>query len=499
MLLYVRMLLMMAVTLYTSRVILQTLGVEDFGIYNVVGGFVSIFGFLTGCLSTATQRYITFELGREDFKKLKDVFCTSIVMHSIMAVILFIFAEIIGLCFLFNKMQIPIERIDAAFWVFQCSVFSALIMLISVPYNALIIAHEKMSVFAIVSIIDVSLKLGAVYLLQLSSGDKLILYAVFIIIIQLMIRLFYGWFCNRRFKESKFVFSWNKPLIKEMLGFGSWSIFGNLAFVASTQGVNVLLNMFFGPSVNAARGIAVQVQNAINMFSSNFQTAINPQITKTYAAGNYNDMHKLICRSGKFSYFLLIILSLPVVVETDYILHLWLGIVPEYTVLFLRIMLCITIIDAISNPLMISATATGNIKLYHSVVGGILLAIIPVSYLILKMGGNPESVFIIHLCLCCTAFFARLCILRSLIHLSIRTFIHKVVLKCIFITIISVPIPVLLGYWLDASFVSLILICVVNVITVGTSIYFIGLDQEESVFIRGKLSAFALKFKSKHN
>lgn len=490
---------MMAITLYTSRVILQTLGVEDFGIYNVVGGFVSIFGFLSGCLSTATQRYITFELGKEDYKRLKEVFSVSIMLHSIMAVILLIFAEIVGLWFLFNKMQISVERIDAAFWVFQCSVFSALVMLVSVPYNALIIAHERMCVFAYVSIIDVSLKLGAVYLLQLLSVDKLILYAVFIVIIQLMIRLFYGWYCSRNFEASKFNFSWNKPLIKEMLGFGGWSIFGNMAYVAYTQGVNILLNMFFGPIVNAARGIAVQVQNAINMFSSNFQAAVNPQITKTYAAGNYNDMHKLIYRSGKFSYFLLIMLSLPVVVETGYILHLWLGVVPDYTVLFLRIMLCITIVDAISNPLMISATATGNIKLYHSVVGGILLGIIPISYLVLKLGGSPESVFIVHLCLCCAAFIARLFILRSLIHLSIRSYIHEVLLKCMFVTIVSIPIPILLGYWLDTTFVSLVLVCVASVITVGISIYFFGLDQEESLFIKGKLSATALKLKSKHN
>lgn len=493
MLLYIRMLIMMAVTLFTSRIILKVLGVDDFGIYNVVGGFVSVFGFLSSCMSTATQRYITFELGKGNLKRLKEVFITSVIMHSLMSILLLLLAETLGLWFLYNKMQIPVERIDAAFWVFQCSIISALIMLISIPYNALIIAHEKMSIFAFVSILDAFLKLGAVYLLTFLSSDKLILYAIFIVIIQLIIRLYYGWYCKRHFPESNFHFSYNKSLLKEMFGFGTWSIFGNLAFVAYTQGLNVLLNMFFGPTVNAARGIAVQVQNAVNMFSSNFQTAVNPQITKTYAIGNLDEMHKLIFRSSKFSFLLLLLLSIPIIIETDYILQIWLTTVPDFTIIFLRLMLCITIIDAVSNPLMISATATGNIKLYHTVVGGIMLAVIPISYIFLKMGYSPKTVFIVHLSLCSLAFLVRLFILRHLIHLSLRLYFHKVLLKCIMVTAISIPIPALLGHFLDSSFISFIIVSFTCIVFVGVSTYYIGLDNEERYYIRKKLNSIILR------
>lgn len=497
-LLYVRMLFLMAVTLYTSRVVLDALGVEDFGIYNVVGGVVTMFGFLSGCMSTVTQRYITFELGKGDEEQLQKTFGICVLLHIFMSVLILVLAETIGLWFVWNKMQIPIDRTNAAFWVYQCAVMASLIMIMSVPYNALIIAHEKMGAFAYISIFETVLKLAIVYVLSWCSTDKLILYAFLIVVVQLLIRLIYGIYCKRHFKESRLRLVWDRPLIKEMLGFGAWSIIGNSAYVAYTQGVNILLNLFFGPAVNAARGISVQVQNAVNMFAQNFQTAVNPQITKSYAVKDYAYMHQLIYRSGKFSFFLLLLLSLPIMIETDYVLRLWLTIVPDHTISFLRIMLCIVIIDSLSNPLMTSAAATGHIKVYHSVVGGIMLTIIPFSYLALKTGLPPECVFLIHLSLCFVALMARLLILRPLIHLSTRTYLHKVLLRCFIVTLIAAPTPILCELLLESSFSRFLLVGLLSIIGTAFSAYFIGLEKSEKVFIIKKSKTLMFKITNKH-
>lgn len=306
-LLYIRMMLTMAVSLYTSRVVLNTLGVEDFGIYNVVGGVVAMFGFLNGAMATTTQRYITFELGRNDFKQLKKIFNISVSIHAFISIIILILAETIGLWFLYNKMTIPVERIDAALWAYQGSIISTIILIMSVPYNALIIAHEKMSTFAYISVLEAVLKLLIVYMLLIGDFDKLKLYALLMCCIQLIIRFIYGNYCKRHFPETKFQLYKDLKLFNNMLAFAGWNLWGNCASITFTQGVNILLNIFFGPIVNAARGITTQVQGAVNQFSWNFQTALNPQITKSYASGDYIYMHKLIFRSSKFTFFFTII------------------------------------------------------------------------------------------------------------------------------------------------------------------------------------------------
>ena len=307
-LLYFRMLLMMAVSLFTSRVVLNTLGVEDFGIYSVVGGVVGMFVFINNSMSSATQRYITFALGKGDKNRLQTVFSTTLQIHSLIAVIIVLLGETVGLWFLYNKMQIPADRMDAALWVMQCSIVSMVVMIVSVPYNADVIAHEKMSAFAYISILEVVLKLAIVYLLLVFSYDKLILYAILILMIQILIRFCYSIYCNKHFEETKYKHVWDKKLFKEMTGFAGWSLFGNMAGVLFGQGLNMLLNVFFGPVVNAARAVAVQVQGAIQQFVANFQTALNPQITKTYAAGELNEMHRLMFRSARFSFYLLFFL-----------------------------------------------------------------------------------------------------------------------------------------------------------------------------------------------
>lgn len=495
-LLYFRMLFIMAINLYTSRIVLKILGIEDFGIYNAVGGIVAMFGFLTSAMSISTQRYITYELGRNNIKQLNKIFNTSITIHAVISVIILILAETIGLWFLYNKMTIPTERLNAAFWTYQASIASTIILIMSVPYNATIIAHEKMSAFAYISVLEVALKLSIVYLLLIGNFDKLILYSILIFIVQFIIRIIYGQYCKKNFLETKIHLTKDKSLFKEMLSFASWNLWGNCAGIASTQGVNILLNIFFGPHINAARGIAVQVQSAVNQFASNFQTAINPQITKSYAQGDYNYMHNLIFSSSKFTFYLLLLLTLPLQIETKTILNFWLGTVPDYTEVFLRLILCVTIIDATANPLMISASATGKIKAYQSIVGSILFLIFPLSYLCLKLGANPESVFIIHLLICILAFIVRLFIVRSMIQLSLTEYVKKVILRIIFIAITATISTMGVKFFLnDNTFFNFIILCFSSTIIIIALSYSIGLENNEKKFITCKVKNIIYKIR----
>lgn len=346
-LLYIRMIFTMGVTLYTSRVILNTLGVEDYGIYNVAGGVISMFSFINVAIGTGTLRYITYQLGKNDLDKLQTVFSTCIQIHVLISFVTILLGETIGLWFLYEKLVIPEERFEAALWVYQCSILATVVNIMSTPYNSDIIAHEKMSAFAYISVLEVTLNLLIVYFLVIASFDKLKLYAILLLSVQLLIRYIYGRYCAKHFVESKYKHIRDKKLFREMMSFSGWNFFGAISGVVYTQGLNMLLNMFFGPIVNAARGIAVQVQGAIQQFVANFQTALNPQITKTYANGDFTAMHNLMFRSAKFSYYLLFLLTLPVILETNFILELWLGIVPEYTVIFLRIILCTSLINTL--------------------------------------------------------------------------------------------------------------------------------------------------------
>lgn len=490
-LLYCRTLLIMLITLYTSRVILNALGVIDYGIYNVVGGIVMMLGFLNGAMTTTTQRYLTFELGNKNYKQLKLVFNTSQLIFGVISVFIIIFSETIGLWFLYNKMQIPAERIVASFWVFQSSVLTSVITIMSVPYNAIIIAHEKMNVFAYISILEGSLKLGIAYTLLLFSGDKLILYSILMVVVQFTIRITYNIYCTKNFPETIFKYQVNKSLIKEMTTFTSWNLFGNIASITYSQGTNIILNMFFGPTVNAARAISVQVQQAIIQFTNSFQMALNPQITKYYAIGEYTNMHKLINRSSKFTLMLLLFLSLPIFLNTNFILTFWLKSVPDYTIVFLRIILCSTILDAMANPLMIAASATGKVKIYQSTIGTILLCILPLSYIALKLGGEPQSVFIIHLGIVSIAFITRLFIVRALVHISLLDYWKNTIIKCFFIIILSIPIPLLVKSYLDEGVHSFFIVSILSITTVSFSSYYLGLTISEKKFVNNKMSEIA--------
>ena len=487
--LYLRMIVIMAVNFYTSRVILEALGVVDYGIYTVVGGVVAMFGIISNSLSTSTQRFITFGIGKNDPKNLRTIFSTSVYIHLGMSILIFILAETIGLWFLYNEMQIPADRFNAALWVYQCTIASSIILIMSVPYNATIIAHEKMNVFAYISLLEVFVKLGSVYVLFLVSTDKLIIYAILMFMTQLCISGCYALYSRLHYKETKLHLVKDKKLLKEIWSFSSWSLFGNAAYISYTQGLNILLNVFFNPAVNAARGIAVQVQSAINHFVVSFHTAINPQITKSYAAGNLNYMQKLVFKSAKFSYFMLLILTLPIILEANIILSVWLTTVPEHTVVFLRLILITTLINAIANPMIVSVKATGKIKQYETTVGVIMLMILPVSYIFLKLGYPPHTVFVVHICTECVAQAFRVWITKRLIGFSIKEFINSVLLKITATTGVAIIAPVLCYLALDkGGILPFVATCSVSLLSCLTATFFLGLTHNERKMITGKLS-----------
>lgn len=492
-LLYMRTLFIMLVTLYTSRVVLNTLGVTDYGVYNVVGGVVAMFGFINGSMSSATQRYITFALGKGDMKRLQTVFSTSLQIHFLIAALIVVLGETVGLWFMYTQMQIPADRMNAAFWVLQCSIVSTFVMIVSVPYNADIIAHEKMSAFAYVSILEAVLKLAIVYALVISPFDKLVFYAILILAVQLLIRFCYNHYCNRHFEESKYRHTWDKSLFKEMTGFAGWSMFGNLASVLFGQGLNMLLNVFFGPVVNAARAVAVQVQSAIQQFVTNFQMALNPQITKTYAKGEIDDMHKLIFRSARFSFYLLFFLSLPVLFETNFILTAWLKTVPDNTVVFLRIMICTSLIYTLSNPLMVANQSTGKVRRYQAICGSILLMILPVSYACLKFGCPAYSVFIVHFAMESITQLVRMILLRQLIGIRIMDYIKNVYTRVAAVVVFSVIIPFIIYKDMDDTVLRFFTMCFVCGLSVGTMVYIIGLSKNERMFIKNRINKLTMK------
>lgn len=397
-LLYFRMLFMMAISLFTSRITLSTLGITDYGIYNVIGGMVSMFSILSGSLSFAISRYITMEVGKGNQEKLNHIFSTSMSIQVFMAVIIGIMGELAGLWFLNNKMVIPSDRLYAAQWVLHLSILTFVINLISIPYNALIIAHERMSAFAYVSILEVCLKLIIVYLLYISPIDKLIVYACLLACVAIIIRIVYVTYCKRHFTEEvHYKPYFDKKLLYDMSGFIGWAFLGNGVIVLKDQGTNILLNLFCGPTVNAARGLAMQVNSAIYNFVLNFMTAVNPQITKSYSIGNLSDMHKLIMRSAKFSFFILLILLMPVCANIDYILNLWLVEIPEHTANFIVLILLYSLIDCFANPLITGVLAQGNIKPYEIALTIIYLINFISSYICLKMGMVVESVFVLNI------------------------------------------------------------------------------------------------------
>lgn len=486
--LYIRMGVTLFLSLYTSRVVLNTLGVEDFGIYNIVGGVVMMLSFLNNSMSMATQRFLSYEIAKNNIDQLQKIFSTSLLIHITISFFVLILAETLGLYFLNNYLVIPPDRMFAARWVYQFSVFAAILLIMAIPYNALIIAQERMVVFAYITIVDVVMRLLIVLCLSFIFFDKLIMYSFLILCVTILVQLVYWYYCRREFNEIKSKFYWDKSLFTIMMNFAGWNLFGNFAAVAFTQGLNILLNIFFGPIVNAARGIAVQVQNTINQFALNIQIALNPQIVKSYASENFEYMHSLIFRSTKFTFFLLFLVSLPVLFETEFLLKLWLKLVPDYTIVFLRLMLIVIYLDTLANPLMVSAQATGKIKVYQVCIGGILLLIPFISYIVLRFGYPPQCVFIIHIIIAIIAQIIRFLLIYKRIGLSLRNYLCNAILPILAVSTISVILPFIFSsYYYQNDLFRFIIVCISCFVPTLLAIYFLGLSKNERFFLQIKI------------
>ncbi len=392
--LYLRMLLTVAVGIYTSRVVLNTLGVEDYGIYNVVGGVVSMMGFLNASLAGATSRFITFELGRGDQKRLADTFSSALIAHIGIALVVVLVAETAGLWFVTHKLVIPATRMNAALWVYHLSIVSAAIGITQVPYTACVIAHERMGVYAYMEILNSVLKLLIVYILLVGHFDKLKLYAVLTFAVSALIAAIYRLYCTRKFAESHFRWTWNKEILRPMVSFSAWDVYGNLSVSANQQGTNMMLNMFFGPVVNAAAGVAGTVTGIISGFANNVTTAFRPQIVKQYAQDNIAEMQQLLTNAIKFYILLYGIIMVPLFIEVESVLKLWLGQVPEYTVPFCRAILIQAVIRALIWVLDIPVHATGNIKRISFISGSVFMATLVPMYVLLLLSHIPTSAYV---------------------------------------------------------------------------------------------------------
>lgn len=492
-LLYFRMLFMMVVSLYTSRVILNALGVEDFGIYNVVGGVVAMFTVISGSLSAAISRFITYELGKGNQSKLNKIFSASVTIQILLSLIIVILIESVGVWFLNAKMTIPESRIAAANWVLQFSIITFVINLISVPYNAAIIAHEKMSAFAYISILEAVGKLAIAFLIMWSPIDKLIYYAILMCAVAVIVRFTYGHYCKKHFAECTYHFHWNKDILKQMFGFAGWNFIGAASAVLRDQGGNIVINLFYGPAVNAARGIAIQVNNAVSGFVSNFMTALNPQITKSYASGDREYMMNLIFQGARLSFYMLLLLSLPILVNTHYILVIWLKLVPEHAVLFVQLILIFAMCESISNPLITAMLATGKIRNYQIIVGGLQMMNLPISYICLRLGCIPESVLIVAIIISQLCLAARLYMLRGMIGLSSLKYLKNVYFNVVVVAIVSLIIPLLLSLNMTESFLSFIFLSLIAMLSTAVTELMVGCNKKERAFVVEKVKTIKNK------
>lgn len=489
--LYIRTFITMAISIYTSRIVLDALGVEDYGIYNVVGGFVAMLSMFMNSLSASSQRFFAYEMGQSN-PQLKKIFSVIISVHVIIAFTILLFFETIGLWFLNCKMNISSERMFAANWVFQCSVLSFVINMVSIPYLASIIAHEKMGAFAFISIYEAIAKLALAYSLTVMGYDKLIAYAIGMLLIAVSLRLIYSWYCHGKFSECRFSLMYDKVLYRKLLSFTGWNVFGASAGILNTYGINILVNLFFDVTLNAARGIADQVSHAVNAFAGNFTMALNPQITKNYSTGNYSYMVQLIYRGAKYSAFLLWIISLPILIQVDFILDLWLVEVPLHAPMFVRLAILYSICNALSLTLYYGILATGNIKGYHIIVTSINLMAFPICYVAFSLGMDAEWGYWSAIIAMLLSLIGRIYMLhRQLRQFTLLGYLKGTLIKVIFVVALSFICASFINNLFDGTnFKIFVMITSLSLLLNMAFIYVVGLDSMERTILNRSLGKY---------
>lgn len=486
--LYLRMIVTLVISLYTSRVVLHNLGISDFGLYNVVGGFITIFSFINNSMAQATQRFITYSLGEGDKYKTMAIFSQSFYIHALIGLVILFVSESVGLWYFYNYLVIEPGREFAAMVIYQISVVVTMINILIVPFRAMIVAYEKMSTFAYITIFEVAMKLVIAIVLSICIFDKLIVYGILMTIVTIVTALCFFIYSKRKFETCKFIRIHDKNTIREMTSFASWSMLGSLAAAGYGQGLNLVINAFFGTTVNAARGISVQIQSIVRGFASNFQLALNPQITKSYASNDKEYFFSLIYKGSLFSFFLFYFVAFPVFMEIDKFLEIWLVEVPLHSDNFVRLMLAISCVEVLASSLNVGIQASGRVKVLETTVSIILLLILPVSYVSLKIVEMPEIVFIINLLFVLVAQLARMVIARSIFSLSIRKYCKNVLVPIIFVILTSSLVPVFLKYILPNTIANAFLVICVSFLSCFVSIFYVGLGRND----RSKLIAFAL-------
>lgn len=480
--LYFRQILIMIVSLYTVRVVLNTLGAEDYGIYNVVAGVVVLFSFVNNAMATATQRFLNFNLGKNDTEKTQQTYSASLLIHIGIALIFVVLAETIGLWFVNTKLNIPLERHSAAIWCYQFSIITTVFNILRVPYNAVIIAYEKMSFFAWVSIVEAVLKLLVVYLLIISPLDKLVAYVILLTLVSIIVLFCYKIYCNKKFEIAHYKRITDYSLVKEILGFSGWSLFGATANVANNQGTNIVLNMFTNVTVNAAMGIANQVNSAVYSFVSNFQTAFKPQLVKSYAAEKKEEFNSLIIRSAKFSFYLLWIIVLPLTLNLDFVLQIWLKNVPDFSIGFIKLILIYSLFESINGPLFLAVQATGKIKKYQIIVSCLIFSNLPFSIIAFFLGANPYCVLIIRIILECFITIFRLLYLNKTQKFSIGSYLKNVMIPVLVVMIVSFFITSLISSYFS-GLVFFFGSCAISVIVNMLLVCLVGINKNERKMI----------------
>lgn len=480
--LYFRMLLNLTITLYTSRLILDYLGIEDFGIYNVVGGLVSMFSLISGSLSDAVSRFLIFELGKNDKTKLKNIFSISVSIHYGLAIIIFLAVEILGVWFLNYQMNIEESRIIAANWVLQFSLLTFIINLTTIPYNAAIIANEKMQIFAYVSILNVTLKLLIVYLLAFSSIDSLILYSFLLFLVSIVLRFIYVFYCKKSFEECDYSFYWEKSKFKEIYQFAGWNFLENFANIFKTQAVTILINIYSGVAANAAQGIANQVNNAVQLFATNFIMAVNPQIIKSYAQKNNDEAIKLVTVSSRLSFFLILLLAFPLICETKFVIELWLNKVPDYTIAFVRLILIYTLIEIFSKPVYPLIDATGEIKIFRIGISLILFLNFPLSYLLLELSFTPSSVYYVSIFIALISLIFRFFMVAKITNRELMDFIKPIFERSLIIALFAIFLGILIVEYLQSGWFRIFLVILADIL-LFILIIIIGLEKNERILI----------------
>lgn len=489
------MLLILFVGLYTSRVVLQTLGISDYGLYNVVGGVVAMFAFLNTTLTTSTQRFLNMELGAGNTEKLKKVFSTALLLHTLLVIIVFLLAETVGLWFVENKLNVNVGRDTAVFWVYQFSIIAICVQIFQLPFMSTIIAHERMNVYAYVSIYEAIMKLLIVYVIQVVHYDKLILYGALFLFVQISVALIYNIYCRIQFTEAKLRYQLDRSLFKEMLGFCGWNVIGCFASMCNGQGVNILFNLFFGSVVNAARGIAFQVNGIVNQFANNFQVAIKPQIVKYYANQQLDEMAHLVFNSAKYSALLLLFLSVPISVEIDYILQFWLGEYPLYAPAFIRIILFHSVVASMTNSVVMVVHASGRLKMVGITAGCVNLLLLPITYCLFKLGFSPEVALLVNVCGSFCETFIELYWMKRYINFPIMDFYRKVyaVVFPLGLLMLIIPLSLHLLIVFPSDTMRFFAVCSTSAIASLIILYHFGLDDNKRQILSRKASDMTRK------